>query len=282
MSGHSDGEFSPPRFQPPSCCECVHHKNQAAESKTIPIKLVMNKSKYHLVTDESLKTGVQVQPPRHKKAFVKKNVILTTTLAASILLNTCLLWKTIFRNSIGPVSRSLYGKKSYQSPQAYPHIPQSTKITLAGLLNDVDIPYKWNTEYSGPNYTEVNELWYSDTEADKGVIAVDKSYAAKLNLPPSQSFPWDETKKFYVTNGHHALHCLVSTLPISILPCPTKLLLASNLHIPRPIPFLPPPNLDVAPYPPLSRHSSFRYYLFRRRLTSLDGRYGVISWRGTK
>jgi hypothetical protein len=84
-------------------------------------------------------------------------------------------------------------------------------------LNDHDKPYIWNTEFSGDNYTEVNKLWYEDKEADKGVIAIDKSFAEKFGLPPSQAFPWDEEKKFYVTNGHHALHCLVS-FPLSDFP----------------------------------------------------------------
>lgn len=81
---------------------------------------------------------------------------------------------------------------------------------LAGLTNDLDVPYTWDSEFSANNSTQVNQLWYEDSESDEGIIALDYEYASRLGLPKSQPFPWDTSKGIYITNAHHNLHCLVS------------------------------------------------------------------------
>ncbi|KAE8140862.1 hypothetical protein BDV38DRAFT_279838 [Aspergillus pseudotamarii] len=73
----------------------------------------------------------------------------------------------------------------------------------------------WNTNYSGPNESEVGDLWHNEIPWESGIIAIDKQQANVLGLPESQSFPWDVTKGIYILNAHHILHC-IRNLYISI------------------------------------------------------------------
>ncbi|KAE8360409.1 hypothetical protein BDV27DRAFT_167867 [Aspergillus caelatus] len=66
----------------------------------------------------------------------------------------------------------------------------------------------WNTNYSGPNESEVSGLWHNEIPWESGIIAIDKQQANMLGLPESQSFPWDVTKGIYILNAHHILHCI--------------------------------------------------------------------------
>jgi hypothetical protein len=80
-------------------------------------------------------------------------------------------------------------------------------------VNDLDVPFAWDTPFSYGDYADVNKLWYEDEQSDKGIISLDNDYAEALGLPESQPFAWDSKKKsIYITNGHHNLHCLVSSL----------------------------------------------------------------------
>lgn len=82
-------------------------------------------------------------------------------------------------------------------------------------MNDVKVPYAWDTNRSNPNDTERNKLWYDDEEADQGIMAVDNDEAVAFGLPDSQPWSWDsKSKSIYITNGHHNLHCLVRHHPL--------------------------------------------------------------------
>ena len=54
-----------------------------------------------------------------------------------------------------------------------------------------------------------DELW-EDISVDNGTVALEDDYVAKLGLPTSQRFPWDQKKGLYLLNGFHSMHCLVS------------------------------------------------------------------------
>ncbi|KAK9786402.1 putative Calcineurin-like phosphoesterase domain-containing protein [Seiridium cardinale] len=76
----------------------------------------------------------------------------------------------------------------------------------------------WTTQFSDHNAStaELNELWDSRIPWESGIIALGKEEARALDLPDSQPFPWDSTKKsIYIVNAHHILHC-VRNLYISI------------------------------------------------------------------
>ena len=55
----------------------------------------------------------------------------------------------------------------------------------------------------------MQELWDS-INFDAGVIYISSDLADSMELPPSQSFPWDPKLQTYLLNGYHNLHCLVS------------------------------------------------------------------------
>lgn len=57
-------------------------------------------------------------------------------------------------------------------------------------------------------------FWNSPIIDDNlGVVALSPEFVKEKNLPPTQVFPWDETKGIYILSFHHSLHCLVSSPP---------------------------------------------------------------------
>lgn len=111
---------------------------------------------------------------------------LSILLLISGLSNVLLLYQLSHQCSIGPISRSQYGEYlSFLSLFDFLLAKQNS----AGLTNDLDVPYTWDSEFSGNNYTQVNQLWYEDSESDQGIIALDYEYAERLGLPKSQPFP---------------------------------------------------------------------------------------------
>lgn len=59
--------------------------------------------------------------------------------------------------------------------------------------------------------TLTDERWKA-LSADDGIVAVDREWAAREGLPPSENvFPWDSSKRIYLLNGYHGIHCLVGS-----------------------------------------------------------------------
>ena len=59
--------------------------------------------------------------------------------------------------------------------------------------------------------TLADERWKA-LSSDDGLVAVDREWAANKGLPPSESiFPWDASKRIYLLNGYHGIHCIVSS-----------------------------------------------------------------------
>ncbi|KAH4130939.1 hypothetical protein HBI24_021490 [Parastagonospora nodorum] len=84
--------------------------------------------------------------------------------------------------------------------------PSSAYIHAPFRKNDV---LWWNTEYSGTNETEVDELWMNSIPWESGIIALRNEEAQAMNLPESQPWPWDAARKsIYIINAHHILHCV--------------------------------------------------------------------------
>ncbi|RDL36096.1 Uncharacterized protein BP5553_06708 [Venustampulla echinocandica] len=139
-----------------------------------------------LLGDEGSPTSLnQELGNRHDSRGSKRNSLLIVLLAISVVANILLLLPR--RQSLGLIHRSKY----------------------AGLVNDFELPYAWDSDRSNPNDTERNKLWYEDEEADQGIMAVDNDEAISFGLPNSQPWSWDaKVKSIYITNGHHNLHCL--------------------------------------------------------------------------
>lgn len=83
----------------------------------------------------------------------------------------------------------------------------------ANLERNVPVPFAKSTPYTNPNETLANKLW-DDINIDVGMVALPEEFVAAHGLPIAQRFPWDRSKGIYLLNGHHNLHCIVSS-PIS-------------------------------------------------------------------
>ena len=79
---------------------------------------------------------------------------------------------------------------------------------VAGLEYDIQRPFFHTSPYSSQNLTLAQEHWDA-INFDAGMVYLSDEMAHSLNLPPSQPFPWDESKSIYLLNGYHNLHCLV-------------------------------------------------------------------------
>ncbi|KAG9233489.1 hypothetical protein BJ875DRAFT_442183 [Amylocarpus encephaloides] len=147
----------------------------------------MDKSREKLLHDDDVVEVVDGEEVQERGRSGKKyssfsRFILFLSLAA----NFVFLLKNFSHPTLGPVSKSKY----------------------AGLTNDVDIPYAWDTDRSNPNDTERNALWYEDGESNEGILAMDYEEAEMFGLEKSQPWPWDKKKSIHITNGHHNMHCL--------------------------------------------------------------------------
>lgn len=65
------------------------------------------------------------------------------------------------------------------------------------------------------NETEASAAW-SNIEAGHGLITVDLAQAAMLDIPETVTHPKDPTKKVYVIQAYHEIHCIVSFSKITL------------------------------------------------------------------
>ncbi|OKL57706.1 hypothetical protein UA08_06900 [Talaromyces atroroseus] len=166
--------------------------------------------KYDLVGHDSESADNDEWPRTVKqKGASRRYIWLLATLFISALGNIFLLYKLNQQTKLGPISRTHYGEKVPVFPLLARFSLLKSYVPTAGLVNDLDVPFAWDTPFSSGDYAEVNKLWYEDEQSDKGIISLDNDYAESLGLPKSQPFAWDSKKKsIYITNGHHNLHCL--------------------------------------------------------------------------
>ena len=80
---------------------------------------------------------------------------------------------------------------------------------VAGLVQEVWLPWEDETEYNNENFTAMDLKW-GELRADNGIITLPKAYAAEHGLRRGSEFPWDSSKDIYLLNGYHGIHCLVS------------------------------------------------------------------------
>ncbi|KAF4618395.1 hypothetical protein G7Y89_g14907 [Cudoniella acicularis] len=78
--------------------------------------------------------------------------------------------------------------------------------------NSIQTSIRQNTPYSSlPNISDSmrDEMWNS-INIDRAVVVIDQKEVERLGLPAdeAQRFIWDSTKRVYVVNAFHQLHCL--------------------------------------------------------------------------
>lgn len=79
----------------------------------------------------------------------------------------------------------------------------------AGLAYDTPYRFDYYNDYWSINETLADQLWDS-IGTDELVVALDEFYQSAHGLPPSNPFPWDQSKGLYYIKSMHLLHCLVS------------------------------------------------------------------------
>ncbi|KAI4151123.1 MAG: hypothetical protein L6R39_002104 [Caloplaca ligustica] len=67
----------------------------------------------------------------------------------------------------------------------------------------------WNTKYSSRNHNESNALWEA-VRPSHGFIAMDEGWASRRNWPESMKLPSNDSKRVYLLEAYHQIHCLVS------------------------------------------------------------------------
>ena len=81
----------------------------------------------------------------------------------------------------------------------------TAKISYEG-----DLPWYGETPYNSGNLTEMDKSW-GELLMDDGLVALSKEWAMEQGIPPTTSFPWDNSKGIYLLNGFHGVHCLASS-----------------------------------------------------------------------
>ncbi|KAJ2988554.1 hypothetical protein NUW58_g3915 [Xylaria curta] len=72
----------------------------------------------------------------------------------------------------------------------------------------------WNTGYSDEKATEaeLSQLWDTQIPWESGIIALDNDEAREMDLPESQPFPWDASKKSLYINAISSDYKLASSI----------------------------------------------------------------------
>ena len=76
------------------------------------------------------------------------------------------------------------------------------------------IPYTWWSQYSSADVEKgprIDKAWEAIIPAH-GLVAVDRQWAAEQNLPASMNLPSDSSKRVYIIDAYHQIHCLVRPL----------------------------------------------------------------------
>lgn len=128
------------------------------------------------------------QKAQHQPLFYKRYAFISSALLAlSVLLNAILFFPR----------HTPFMAVSYHDRSRYANLEVDTTLTWQEV-----------TEYSSDNMTLTDERWKA-LSADDGIVAVDQEWAAREGLPPSENvFPWDSSKRIYLLNGYHGIHCL--------------------------------------------------------------------------
>lgn len=83
---------------------------------------------------------------------------------------------------------------------------------VADFVFAVDLRLDVPVEIGEDEQSLYDPFWNSPIIDDNlGVVALSPEFVKEKNLPPTQVFPWDETKGIYILSFHHSLHCLVSS-----------------------------------------------------------------------
>jgi hypothetical protein len=82
---------------------------------------------------------------------------------------------------------------------------------LGGLGYDTPVVYQPKTEYWG-NSPEADDLWAA-IDTDVSNIALSEKFVESHSMrKDTVHFPWDDSKRLYITKVYHQLHCLVRLL----------------------------------------------------------------------
>jgi len=84
--------------------------------------------------------------------------------------------------------------------------PDHPVSAFAELAYDTPRILTYNNDYWVGNRTESDRLWYSIETASQVVLSQDEIMA--WGLPPSDPFPWDQSKSLYIVQSQHLMHCL--------------------------------------------------------------------------
>ncbi len=214
-------------------------------------------------------------PPSGYARREKRNATIVSVLL--ILSNLCtwfLSRQVLYGSSPSKIDpRTPYGMFPIRADTPFHSLNISPQ---ANLERNVPVPFAKGTPYTNPNETLADKLW-DDINIDVGMVALPEEFVAAHGLPIAQRFPWDRSKGIYLLNGHHNLHCIVSSpLP----PPPPFQILASKAvlnpnppestpHLTDRVPARRAPDAGLGPRDALRRRAAARHPLQRRRHSAL-------------
>lgn len=71
--------------------------------------------------------------------------------------------------------------------------------------------FEYHNDYWRDNQSESDALWQA-LDVDPIIVALSPVEIEQWDLPPSITFPWDQSRGLYYLQSYHLLHCLVSDL----------------------------------------------------------------------
>ncbi|KAK9421650.1 putative Cyclochlorotine biosynthesis protein O [Seiridium unicorne] len=94
--------------------------------------------------------------------------------------------------TISSLVNILFIAKWFASISEETHLPNLSRASYAGLLNNIPVPFQWASEYSDIDNPRLDELWQFDGMFEYGMIALMDTEIESMSLLPSeQGFPWD-------------------------------------------------------------------------------------------
>ncbi|GAM84733.1 hypothetical protein ANO11243_027340 [Dothideomycetidae sp. 11243] len=114
-----------------------------------------------------------------------------------------------FKTAVLIVSLALNVYLVYRQNAALIGRSDGVSSKYAGLQTNTSVTYVTHTAHDSTSRKKQDDAWAeADLHSWHGVVALDESFIAEKELPPSQPWLWDESKSMYYLAGPHQMLCL--------------------------------------------------------------------------
>ncbi|PQE28640.1 Thioesterase domain-containing protein [Rutstroemia sp. NJR-2017a BBW] len=79
----------------------------------------------------------------------------------------------------------------------------------AKIKRDTVVGFTHESDFTSKDRKIQNAAWQSpELNPELGLVALPETFASSKDLPTSQLWPWDLSKRIYLINGFHSMHCV--------------------------------------------------------------------------